>query len=48
LVDVWKKNILVDLEFGDWEFLLARELLAALKREFGGRDNKSVKVVELK
>lgn len=47
-VDVWKKNILADLEWRDWEFISAGKLLAALKRKFGERDNKSVKVAELK
>jgi len=32
LADVWKENILADLELGDWKFLLAEELLIALKK----------------
>jgi len=32
----------------DWEFLLAGELLVALKKKFRGEDDKSTKVVELK
>lgn len=48
LADVWKENILADLKLGNWKFLLAGELLIALKRKFGGIDDKSVKVVELK
>lgn len=46
--DMWKKNILADLELGDQKFILAEELLAALKEEFGKGDNKFAKVVELK
>jgi len=34
---VWKENILADLELGDWKFLLAKELLIALKRKFNGQ-----------
>ena len=45
---MWKKNILVDLELEDQKFILAEELLTALKKEFGKGDNKFVKVVELK
>jgi len=39
---------LANLKSGDWEFLLTRKLLVALKKEFGGGDNKSIKVAELK
>ena len=46
--DMRKKNILADLELGDQKFILAEELLAALKEEFGKGDNKFAKVVELK
>jgi len=37
LANVWKENILADLELGDWKFLLAKELLIALKRKFNGQ-----------
>ena len=47
LANMWKENILVDLELEDWKFLLI-ELLVILKREFGRIDNKSAKVAELK
>jgi len=40
--------MLADLESEDWEFLSAEELLAVLEKEFGRRDNKSVKVVEFR
>jgi len=39
---------LVNLNLGDWKFLSAGELLAVLRREFGRRNDKSTKVVELK
>jgi len=48
LADVWKENILANLELGVWEFVLVGELLAALKRKFGGGDDKSTKVVKFK
>ena len=47
-VDVWKENILEDLEAGEIEYELARESLAELKREFGGEDKEAVKVAELR
>ena len=47
-MDVWKENILEDLEAGEIEYESAREFLAGLKREFGGGDEEMVKVAELK
>jgi len=47
-VDVWKENILEDLEAGKVEYELAGEFLAELKKEFGGGDKEAVKVAELK
>jgi len=46
-VDIWKENILDDLEEEYWKFKLVKEFLAELK-EFGERDDKSAKIVELK
>ena len=48
LTDMWKENILVDLELENWKFVLVRELLVALKREFERKVNKLTKVMELK
>ena len=45
--DVWKENILEDLETGEVEYESAGEFLVELKREFGG-DEVVVKVAELK
>ena len=46
--DVWKENILEDLETGEVEYKSARKFLVELKREFGGGDEKAVKVTELR
>jgi len=46
--DVWKENILEDLEMGEMEFGLAEEFLLELKKKFGGGDEKLAKVGELK
>jgi len=46
--DIWKENILEDLEEGLLEYELIGEFLVIIKKEFGGGDKKSVKVAELK
>ena len=48
LVDVWKENILENLELEEVEFELVREFLLKLKNKFGKENKKSVKVAELK
>ena len=46
--DIWKENIIEELETEEMEFESAGEFLAEIRREFGGGDEKSVKVAELK
>jgi len=46
--DIWKENILEDLEEGELEYESVGEFLAAIKKEFGGGGEESVKVAELK
>jgi len=46
--DIWKKNVMEELEAGEIEFESAGEFLAEIKKEFGGGDEESVKVAELK
>jgi len=48
LADIWKENVLEDLEIGEVEYESAGEFLAKIKKEFGGGDEESQKVVELK
>ena len=47
-VDIWKENILEDLEEGELEYESVGEFLAAIKKEFGEEKEESVKVAELK
>ena len=47
-VDVWKENILEDLEGGVLEYETVGEFLTNMKKEFGGEDKKTVKIVELR
>jgi len=46
--DVWKENVLEELESGEMEYETAEEFLTTLKKEFGGGEEESVKVAELR
>jgi len=46
--DIWKENVLEDLEAGEVEYESVGELLIEIKKEFRGGDEESVKVAELK
>ena len=46
--DVWKDNVLEDLEVGLLEYKTAEEFLVEIRKEFGGGDKESVKVAELR
>ena len=48
LTDIWKKNVIEDLENKSLEFSIVGEFLADLKQKFGNRDDKLVKVAKLK
>jgi len=45
LVDIWKKDIFKNLEL---KFPIVEDFLTELKKEFGSRGNKLMKVAELK
>ena len=47
-MDIWKKNILEDLEVEKVEYESVEEFLAEIKKEFGGEDEESLKIAELK
>ena len=46
--DVWKENMLEELEAGKLEFETVREFLTEIKKEFGGGGEESVKAAELR
>ena len=46
--DIWKKNVLEELEVGEVEYESVGEFLAEIKKEFGGGDKESIKIIELK
>ena len=45
---MWKENILEDLEAGLLEYKTVGEFLTEIRKEFGGEDEESAKVVELR
>ena len=48
IVDVWKENIMEELEAEELEYEMAEEFLTSLKKEFSGGEKKLVKAVELR
>ena len=46
--DIWKENMLEDLEGGLLEYQIVGEFLAEIRKEFGGGEENSVKVAELR
>ena len=46
--DVWKENVMEELESGEVEYESVEEFLTILKREFGGGEEESVKAAELR
>jgi len=46
--DIWKEKIVEELDTGEIKFELVGEFLAEIRKEFGGGDEESVKVAELK
>ena len=46
--DIWKENVMEELETGEIEYETVEEFLMSLKKEFGRGKEESVKVVELR
>ena len=46
--DIWKENIMEELETGEIEYETMEEFLTALKKEFGGGEKESFKTAELR
>ena len=46
--DMWKENVMEEMEAGEVEYELVEEFLACLKKEFGGGEEEAVKVAELR
>ena len=48
LADVWKENVIEELEAEEAEYKLVEEFLTSLRKEFGRGEEESMKVVELR
>ena len=46
--DIWKENMLEELEVEELEFETVGEFLVEIKKKFGGGDEESVKAAELR
>ena len=46
--DIWKENVMEEMEAGEVEYESAEEFLTCLKKEFGGGEEESVKAAELR
>ena len=46
--DIWKKNVLKDLEIGELEYVVVEKFLADLKKKILEGDDKMMKMAELK
>jgi len=46
--DIWKENVMEELESEEVEYEMAEEFLTSLKKEFGGGEEELVKVAELR
>ena len=47
-VDIWKENVLEDLENKNLEFMIVEEFLVDLEKEFSSENDETIKVMELK
>ena len=46
--DIWKENVMEEMEAGEVEYESVEELLTSLRKEFGGGEKESVKAAELR
>jgi len=46
--DVWKENVMEEMESGEVEYKFVEEFLTSLKKEFGGGEEESIKAAELR
>ena len=46
--DIWKENVMEEIEAGEVEYELVEEFLTSLKKEFGREEEESVKATELR
>jgi len=46
--DIWKENVMEELEAGEMEYETTEEFLTVLKKEFGGEEEEAVKAAKLR
>ena len=46
--DIWKENVMEELEAGEMEYETVEEFLTVLKKEFGREEEEAVKAMELR
>jgi len=46
--DIWKENVMEEMEAGEVEYESVEELLTSLRKEFGGGEKESIKAAELR
>jgi len=46
--DIWKENMMEELEVGEMEYESIEEFFTSMKKEFGGGEEKATKVAELR
>jgi len=46
--EIWKENVIEELEVGEMEYETVEEFLTVLKKEFGGGEEEAVKAAELR
>ena len=46
--DIWKENVIEELEAGEMEYETVEEFLTVLKKKFGGGEEEAVKAAELR
>ena len=46
--DIWKENVMEELEAGEMEYESIEEFFISMKKEFGGGEEKATKAVELR
>ena len=48
MADVWKENVMEELESGEMEYETTEEFFTSLRKEFGGGEEELVKAAELR
>ena len=47
-MDIWKENVMEELEAGEMEYESIEEFFTSMKKEFGGGEEETTKAVELR